>query len=147
MCPWRVRAGVFAAFATTWCTLAEPAKAEPATIRLDYERPDTLADACPDAASFRNLVVARLGYDPFDPRPPVEGGAGDEVRVVLTPHNRRVQAEALLVRAGRPARSARALEGSLGECESVVAALATTLAIALDAENGLATPPTPPDQP
>lgn len=48
----------------------EPARPERATVRLEYVRDDAAATQCPDEATFRTLVQARLGYDPFD-----EGGS------------------------------------------------------------------------
>jgi hypothetical protein len=142
-----VRAGLFAAFATLGCTLARPAAADPVSLRLDYDLPASLVEACPNASSFRNLVAARLGYDPFEPHPAMGGAVQDAVRVTLFSHDHHVQADALLVRQGRPTRPARALEGSLSECEALVSALATTIAIALDDGEHAPAPPAAPPQP
>src|ERR1700735_3689701 len=125
MCRWRTRAVLLAAvFSAGLWALAGSAAGAPPALRLDYQRPDSLANACPDASSFRNLVIARLGYDPFESH--VAGGSHDEVHVALVQRGRRVEASALLVRGGRAMGSPRALEGSVLECESVVSALATT---------------------
>jgi hypothetical protein len=36
-----------------------------ARVALTYERSGTAAKECPDVVTFRGLVAARLGYDPF----------------------------------------------------------------------------------
>src|SRR5690348_14896707 len=45
---------------------SELAAAEPARVNMTYVRKDAAVTDCPDEATFRTLVVARLGYDPFD---------------------------------------------------------------------------------
>jgi hypothetical protein len=80
---------------------------------------------CPDEESFRNQVAARLGYEVFS-------GGGEEVSVTLTAHRGRVQGRAVLSRAGDGGAGVRELEAPLEECSSVVSALATAVAIALD---------------
>jgi hypothetical protein len=57
-----------------------PALAEPLTVRLEY----AAGPGCPDAADFKAVVIARLGYDPF-----VEG-APEQVRVRIAPRDRAV---------------------------------------------------------
>jgi hypothetical protein len=109
--------------------------AEGPLFSLDYRKPAALAEACPDDASFRNLVTARLGYDPFA----ANLDAPNRIRVELNLAHGRVAASATLTREGQAARSARALEGAPSECEAVVAALATTVAIALDPMRASAT--------
>jgi hypothetical protein len=93
-------------------------------LQLTYRAPDDAS--CPDEASFRNLVAARLGYDPFSPDSP--GG----VRVELARDRRMLRGRIEVDRPGDPAPNARALSGKEGDCEALVLALATTLAIALD---------------
>jgi hypothetical protein len=51
------------------------ADAAPLTVRLAY----TAGPRCPDAAAFKAVVIARLGYDPFDESAP------DQVLVRLEP--------------------------------------------------------------
>ena len=145
MCPWCAQSALIVAWAMTSIASAAEA-ADTSSLRLDYRLPESLAGACPSASSFRDLVVARLGYDPFTTPSPDRAAQG-EMRVVFTAHDRRVQVEALLARPGRPLPAPRVLEGSERECDSLVAAIATTLAIALDPDvetRGPASVPPPP---
>jgi hypothetical protein len=106
---------------------------DPPAIALDYARAPTLADACPDESSFRNLVIARLGYDPFlASAANANDDLRDRVHVELTANHGRVDAAASLTRNGQSPHASRALVGATSECESIVSALATTIAIALD---------------
>lgn len=95
---------------------------------LDFDRAQALAATCPDESSFRKLVIARLGYDPF------VQDAHDRVRVSLTARGTRVAASIVLLREGHAAPAPRIVEGAPSECESLLAALATTLSIALHSE-------------
>jgi hypothetical protein len=58
------------------------ASAEPARVNLTYARRTTAAASCPDEATFRELVAARLGYDPF------ESGGGLALQVELKPEGK-----------------------------------------------------------
>ncbi len=119
---------------------AEPPKE---TARLTYVVASN-APRCPDEASFRNLVTARLGYDPFEP------GGLHEASVEITREAGRLRARARVRRRGQAEPGARELTGALDACEALVSALATTVAIALDparAIQGPAPPPPPPVQP
>jgi hypothetical protein len=128
--PARVRRR-FVACAIAIAAFAIPAiaAADGPLVALDYERAPALVDSCPDESSFRNLVVARLGADPFTA---LGSDAEDRVHVSLSLLRGRVQADAALLRRGQPPRAPRALEGAPRECEAIVTALATTVAIALD---------------
>ncbi len=55
--PWNALAAL-----SVWCVTASAA--EHASVTLAYTR-DEAAKSCPDEATFRGLVAARLGYDPF----------------------------------------------------------------------------------
>jgi hypothetical protein len=123
---------------------------EPARLSLTYRGPEDAG--CPDEASFRNLVAARLGYDPFVPESP------DAVRVELTRDRHRMRAHVEVARQGQGAPLARDLSGDADKCEALAGALATTLAIALDPVSALApvsaipaeprvAPPPPPPPP
>ncbi len=81
--------------------------------------------ACPDVASFRHLVAARLGFDPFDP------GASDQVVVDLAALKGRLEGRVEITRAPGPRRT-RTLTVESDQCDALAAALATTVAIALD---------------
>jgi hypothetical protein len=120
----------------------ESAAEERGRVALDYARAVPLEGTCPDESSFRNLVVARLGYDPF-------GGddTPDRIHVVLTLDHGHVAASAALQRAGQSGRAPRTLEGGPGDCEAMVAALATSVAITLDPMHEGAPPPPPPSTP
>lgn len=65
-----MRIAAFAAVAVL-ATYVEMAAAEPARVSLTYVRKDAAANGCPDEPTFRTLVIARLGYDPFDKTGPL----------------------------------------------------------------------------
>src|SRR5262245_29236928 len=88
------------------------------------------ASGCPDEESFRNLVAARLGYDPFEP----DGKHAAVVKIAR--QGGLLRAEARVTREGQPEPGARELEGGLGQCEALTSALATAVAIALDPVRG-----------
>jgi hypothetical protein len=108
-------------------------------LRLIYATP--IDTTCPDEASFRNLVAARLGYDPFATASP------DEVHVELTRDHGRLRGRIEITRAGQTSSSARELVGDQDKCEALGAALATTLAIALDPMRSFASVPAPVTEP
>ena len=81
---------------------------------------------CPDEESFRNQVAARLGYQPF-----VQGGE-HHVSVTLRAVRDRVHGRAEVLRSGQAKPGVRELDGKTVKCDSLVAALATTVAIAID---------------
>jgi hypothetical protein len=113
------------------------AAADKQSLTLGYVAPTDLD--CPDASSFENLVAARLGYDPFVATSP------DSVRVEITKDKGRLRGRATIQRAGaREQPPARELVGELTKCEALGAALATSLAIALDPVRALAPPPANP---
>lgn len=90
--------------------------------RLEYR---SIESTCPDEASFRRLVAARLGFDPFD------AGAPDDVVVEIAPRHGRLEGRVEITRAPDPTR-VRALTVDRGQCGSLATALATTVAVALD---------------
>ena len=59
---WLARLGGLVA-AATWCAAATAG--ERAQVTLTYDRGGATARTCPDEPTFRGLVSARLGYDPF----------------------------------------------------------------------------------
>lgn len=103
---------------------------------------------CPDEPSFRRLVVARLGRDPF-----VESGA-DEVTIALELRGSEALGRLVVARAGKRA-SERQLSEHASQCPALVEALATGTALAIDpvraqatsAAPPSATPPGPPSPP
>src|SRR5204863_4548408 len=56
------------------------ARAAPLSVRLDY----AAGPGCPDAADFKAVVIARLGYDPF------VGTAPEQVLVRIAPRDRAI---------------------------------------------------------
>jgi hypothetical protein len=80
---------------------------------------------CPDVASFRHLVAARLGFDPFEP------GATDHVVVDFAIRSGKLEGRVEITRAPGPTRD-RVLTVDRDHCGALAAALATTVAIALD---------------
>ncbi len=119
------------------------------TARLAYSVAGNAA-GCPDEESFRNLVTARLGYDPFEPD-------GKHVAVVeITREAGRLRVQARVTRQGQREPGVRELTGGLGQCEALTSALATAVAIALDPVRGMQGPaavvpppqaPSPPQAP
>jgi hypothetical protein len=99
-------------------------------VGLGYDVARAEAD-CPDEASFRNLVAARLGYDPF------ADGADDRVDVEIVAGGRQLRGRAAVLRGGQKATGGREIVGLPRECEALAAALATTVAIALDPVHAL----------
>ncbi|WP_394835167.1 hypothetical protein LVJ94_52580 [Pendulispora rubella] len=91
------------------------------TARLTYETGDTTG--CPDETSFHNLVAARLGYDPF------RADGQHAVSVSFRKERGKTRARAEVQRGG-PAAGTREFTGE--GCEPLAAALATTVAMALD---------------
>lgn len=119
------------------------------TARLAYVMPAGLV-SCPEEASFRDLVAARLGYDPF------QSAGKHAVSVEVARASGRLRASARVQRQGQASPGARELAGALDQCEALVTALATTVAIALDPVRGMAgpaprevpaAPPSPPPPP
>lgn len=97
-------------------------------------------EQCPDATSFRDQVSARLGYDPF-----VADGARHIEVSISRDHGKLIGSAA--VSTSDSATTPRELSAKNDQCAALVTALATTVAIELDA---IKTPPDywkPPDDP
>ncbi len=126
------------------------------TATLDYLRQGRTASECPDEATFRALVGAKLGYDPF------AAGAPSSLRVVL----RRTGSDlsgTLTLASGGTARGERTLHAAGDGCDELAASLALAAAVAIDpdaaargptpaaapvaAEPPVATAPPPPEPP
>jgi hypothetical protein len=102
----------------------EPTGPGRATVRLEYVRDDAAASECPDEATFRTLVQARLGYDPFD-----EGGSL-ALRVDLRSRSREIAGSLLLVGESGEKRTERTLRHT--DCFELVSSVALAAAIAVD---------------
>jgi hypothetical protein len=101
---------------------------------LDYEVAAGL-DGCPDAARFRELVAARLGYDPF------AATAGRALRVRIEPvlHTPMLRGEMRLRDGGDGWVGGKSLEAT--RCEDVAAAMALAASMAIDPAAALAPRP------
>src|SRR5690242_9106328 len=82
------------------------------TARLAYATPADVA-GCPDEASFRNLVAARLGYDPF-----LAEGRHDAA-VSIEKHHGKLVARARVTRQGQTEPGVRELGGAPDQCEAL----------------------------
>lgn len=127
--------GALAALAPALALAQERAEA-----RLSYEvEPDL---ACPEEPAFRDLVAARLGYDPFKP---------DAARVIETRIARqgmRLTGRVRVVDERGRAIGSRELRAAEGECDELASSIAIAVSILLDPFSaGGAPPPTPPPAP
>lgn len=139
-----MRPSAFAVLAI-FATHATLAAAEPARVKLTYARGDGPASVCPDEATFRTLVLARLGYDPFDPSAP------RELRVELRPEGAEITGRLVLTGQGNEKPAQRTLRSGDADCFELTSSLALAAAIAVDPDAvraGTTRPqPTPTPQP
>ena len=121
---------------------SEVASAQPKSVALRYERVDPAATECPDEATFRKLVLARLGYDPFD-----KSGARS-LAVTLEPQRGEVIGSLLLTGTAGEKLTDRTLRSGGADCFELASSLALATAIAVDPDAVRAGgPPPPPDLP
>jgi hypothetical protein len=110
--------------ANTVCAWASAAP-EHARVTLTYERQEAAA-SCPDEATFRDLVAARLGYDPF-----VTAGA-----LALTVDFRRRGNEVIgrlnLIGENHEKRGERTLRAGADDCFELATSMALITAVAVD---------------
>lgn len=106
---------------------------------MTYVRKDAAAADCPDEATFRTLVIARLGYDPFDKTGPLT------LRVEFRPVGAEVSGS--LVLTGRPGAKPtnRALRDA--DCFELASSMALATAIAVDPDAVRAGGAPPPKEP
>jgi hypothetical protein len=117
------RAAVFATAAVATSTAM--ARAEHASVTLSY-RSAKSATSCPDENTFRSLVAARLGYDPF-----VSAG----VRTLAVDFERRgneVVGRLDLSTDGDARSVKRTLRTSAGDCFELATSMALVVAVAVD---------------
>lgn len=119
--------------------VGEVASAQPKSVSLGYERADTAATTCPDEATFRKLVLARLGYDPFD-----KAGTRS-LQVTFRPQRREVAGSLLLTGPTGEKLTDRTLRDA--DCFELASSLALATAIAVDPEAVRAGGPPPPEPP
>jgi hypothetical protein len=113
--------------ATSVTAYASEKPTERARVALQYERGGTAVKACPNEATFRGLVAARLGYEPF-----VDESAL-ALLVVLRQQGGVVEGRLELTARGEP-RGERAMSSALGDCYELAASLALAAAVAIDPE-------------
>jgi hypothetical protein len=82
--------------------------------------------ACPDEATLRASVTARLGYDPF------QSGAGDQLVVEIARTSKGLRGEVRLVGALRPETRGRIFEAPMDQCIELGKILALAMSIAID---------------
>jgi hypothetical protein len=117
------RAAVFATAAVVTSTAM--ARAEHASVTLSYSSAKS-AKSCPDENTFRSLVAARLGYDPF-----VSAG----VRTLAVDFERRgneVVGRLDLSTDGDAKAVKRTLRTSAGDCFELATSMALVVAVAVD---------------
>jgi hypothetical protein len=113
--------------ATSVTAYASEEPTERARVVLRYERGGTAVKACPNEATFRGLVAARLGYEPFV----------DESALALLVELRQqggVVEGRLELRARGAPRGERAMSSALEDCYELAASLALAAAVAVDPE-------------
>jgi len=141
------------AFAAAIAIASSATAGERASVALAYVRKDAAATRCPDEATFRGMVAARLGYDPF-----VDSGS-QALAVELQPRGTEMVGTLSLSGGHGDARRQRTLRSDANDCFELVASMAVAAAVAVDPEAILdkgkpppapaspATPPPPPPPP
>ena len=128
------RTAVFATAAVT--TIATLGRAEHASVTLTYTSAKS-ATSCPDETTFRGLVAARLGYDPFV-------SASVRTLAVDFDHRGTDVVGRLELSAGDDARAMkRTLRTSADDCFELATSMALVVAVAVDpnAQPGSSGPP------
>jgi hypothetical protein len=120
-------------------TIAWPARAERARVALAYQRAADAPAECPDEATFRALVAARLGYDPF-----VADG-GSRLDASLQKRGPELIGR-LVLRGDDPAPRERELRARPTECFELATSMALAAAVAIDPEAARTGKP-PPEAP
>jgi len=117
---------------------ASLARAEHASVTLSYSGVNA-ANTCPDEATFRGLVAARLGYDPFT------GASTRALAVEFERHASEVVGQLSLSGADHEERTHRTLRASAEECFELATSMALVAAVAVDpdATEGRAPSPAP----
>jgi hypothetical protein len=143
-----------------WATLlviciasASASAAERASVTLTYAAKDAAAANCPDEATFRDLVAARLGYDPFAP------SGSLTLAVELQRRGDKIVGRLNLTGKDNESRGERTLRSRADDCFELATSMALAAAVAVDpdavraqatAARAPATPtpaPEPPRQP
>jgi len=91
---------------------------------LDYAAPET--SGCPDEQAFRDIVAARLGYDPFRFEAPMAIHAS----IVRSPHG--LTGNVRATDAASTVLGDRQIEGSRNDCGEVATSMAIAISVLLD---------------
>jgi hypothetical protein len=121
--------------------LARNAAARPAPrphLELVYTDASGVA-ACPDEASLRALVAARLGYDPF------RSGAAERLEVVVAWGKKGLRGEVRWVGSSQTAARGRVFEAPADDCAELGQTLALAMSIAIDPFEERSSPSQPSD--
>ncbi|MFO0618998.1 MAG: hypothetical protein U0414_40795 [Polyangiaceae bacterium] len=118
-----MRATALAVFAIL-ATASEAARAEPAGVTLSYDRKDAAQTTCPDEATFRTIVIARLGYDPFG------ASTSGSLAVDFRPQGAETAGSFVLTGPKGEKRAERTLRDA--DCFETASSLALAVAIAVD---------------
>jgi hypothetical protein len=113
---------------------------ERAKVTLTYSQKDVAA-SCPDEATFRSLVAARLGYDPFV----ADGTLALDVE--LQRRGKEIVGRLVLTGEDAQKRGERTLRSGIDECFELATSMALAAAVAVDPEavQNLGKPPTEPE--
>jgi hypothetical protein len=134
-----VRRWLTAALLLGASTFAGPARAERARIALAYQRAADAPAECPDEATFRALVAARLGYEPF-----VADG-GSRLDASLQKRGQELIGR-LVLRSDDASPRERELRAGPSECFELATSMALAAAVAIDPE-AVQTGKPPPEPP
>jgi len=119
----RVLLGTAAFAAIASC--AGVSAAEHASVTLSYARDDS-ATSCPDEATFRSLVAARLGYDPF------VASAALSLTVEFQRSGKEVVGRLKLTGKSDEQRGQRTLRAGADDCFELATSMALVAAVAVD---------------
>jgi hypothetical protein len=109
----------------TFVTPAFAFATERPTVMLEYEREGRTAQECPDEATFRALVAAKLGYDPFAKE------ATKSLRVTFSRTGAGLSGNLTLTVDGT-LQGKRTLRAGGSDCHELAASLALAAAVASD---------------
>ena len=130
------RAGIVA-IAAAGCR--EARAEEHARATLTFNRVDRAESACPDEATMRGLVAARIGYDPF------VDGADTAIKIEIRPDGSEFVARVTRTSKESDKKGERSLSSTGGDCYEL--ASSTSLAVALAVDPEAARRPIPPNTP
>jgi hypothetical protein len=103
------------------------------TARLEYTRGEG-ATHCPDEATLRGAVAARLGYDPFRSEAP------RTITATIAQRGRVLRADVTLTDAKGKVAGARQLSSKQNDCSELVATMTLAISLAIDPQSQLRLP-------